>query len=116
MATNFGTMIVKLQKACNQKFDAKLLYNKAQIYSEKADKPITILSVKKAVFDKKTGKTKNVEIFNTTSELQVVMFLRDYWYELNGWEIPKDNEEWEKAKEKYKQRQQKGISIANQLP
>ncbi len=116
MATNFGTMIKKLQQACNSKYDAKLLINRAQIYSDKAKKPITIISVKKAIYDEKTEKMKNIEIFNTTSEKDVVFFMRDYWYELNGWEVPKDNEEWERAKEKYNLRKKKGISIANELP
>ena len=110
MATNFKIMINKLQKACNEKFDAKLLYNKTQIYSEKSDKTVTFLSIKKATLDPKTGKIKNVELFNTTSELQVVKFLRDYWYELNGWEIEKDDEEWEEQKRKYQERKAKGIT------
>lgn len=116
MATNFNTMIRKLQQACNSKFNAKLLINRGQIYSNKADKTINILSIKQAVFDQKTGKNKNVELFNTTSEKDAVFFLRDYWYELNGWEVPKDNEEWERAKEKYRTRKSKGITMADQLP
>ena len=109
MATSFRTMIYKLQNACNKNFDAKLLYNKTQVYSDKADKPITFLSIKQSVIDEK-GKRKNVELFNTTSELYVVMFLRDYWYALNGWEIPKGDEGWEKEKQKYQERKAKGIT------
>lgn len=103
-------MINKLQTACNDRFDAKLLYNRTQVYSKKAEKNITFLCIRQAVFDEKTGKYKTVELFNTTSELQIVLFLRDYWYELNGWEIPKDNEEWEQAKKKYQNRKEKGIT------
>lgn len=109
MGTSFKAMIHKLQKACNDKFDARLLYNRTQVYSEKAGKPITFLCIRKATVNEK-GKRKNIELFNTTSELQVVLFLRDYWYQLNGWEIPKDNPQWEEAKKKYQQRKEKGIT------
>lgn len=110
MGTSFRVMINKLQKACNDKFDARLLYNRTQIYSEKTGRTVTFLSIRQAVVDPKTGKKRNIELFNTTSELQIVKFLRDYWYELNGWDVPKDDEEWEKAKEKYRERKEKGIT------
>ena len=110
MATSFKTMINKLQRACNERFDARLLYNKTQVYSTKANKPVTFLCIRQAVMDPETGKTKNIELFNTTSEVQIVKFLRDYWYELNGWEVPKDDKEWEEQKRKYQQRKQKGIT------
>lgn len=109
MGTSFKQMIHKLQKACNENFDARLLYNRTQVYSEKTNRTITFLSIRQATVDPKTGKRKNIELFNTTSELYVVLFLRDYWYSLNGWEIPKDNEGWEKEKQKYQERKSKGI-------
>lgn len=110
MGANFKSMINKLQKACNDKFDARLLFNRTQVYSERTGKTITFLSIRQAVIDPVTGKRKNIELFNTTSELQVVKFLRDYWYGLNGWEIPKDDEEWERQKRKYQERKSKGIT------
>lgn len=110
MATSFKVMIHKLQKACNEKFDARLLYNRTQVYSEKTKKTITFLSIRQATVDPITGKKKNIELFNTTTELYVVLFLRDYWYGLNGWEIPEDNEGWEKEKKRYQERKAKGIT------
>lgn len=110
MAKNYKKLIYKLQTACNKQYDARLLYNKTQIYSEKADKPVTFLCIRKAVTDPKTGKHKNIELFNTTSELYIVMFLRDYWFSLNGWEIPEGTEGWEKEKQKYQERKAKGIT------
>ena len=56
--------------------------------------------VKQAVFDDETGKHKNVELFKSTSQIQIVLFLRDFWFEINGWEIPTDNEQWNAIKEK----------------
>lgn len=110
MATSVKTMIYKLQKACNDVFGQKLLYNRTQVYSEKVNKPITLLCIRQAIRDEKTGKVKNVELFNTTTELYVLLFLRDYWYGLNGWDIPEDNEGWLKEREKYQQRKSKGIT------
>lgn len=109
MARSYKKLIYKLQTACNKQFDAHLLYNKTQVYSEKADKPVTFLCIRKATVDEK-GKRKNIELFNTTSELYIVMFLRDYWYSLNGWEIPEGTEGWEKEKQKYQERKAKGIT------
>ena len=94
-------MIHKLQRAINNRGE-KILVNKNQFYSEQQNRPITIYTVKKAVYDHDKGKSINVELFSSTSEIQIVLFLRDYWYSINGMEIPTDNEEWNKAKERYK--------------
>ena len=109
MARSYKKLIYKLQTACNKEFNARLLYNKTQVYSEKADKPVTFLCIRQATIDER-GKRKNVELFNTTSELYILMFLRDYWYALNGWEIPEGTEGWEKEKQKYQERKAKGIT------
>lgn len=107
MAKAFGPQIKKLQKAINENFDAKILVNKTQYYSEDAERVLELLVIKKAVWDSDKQKFKNVELFSSASDVQIVLWLRDYWYELNGWEIPTDNEEWNKAKEKYEERQKK---------
>lgn len=104
MAKAFGPQIKKLQKAINENFDAKILINKTQFYSKEADKPLELLVIKKAVWDNDKQKYKNIELFSTPSDIQIVLWLRDYWYELNGWEVPTDNEEWNKAKERYEER------------
>lgn len=104
MAKPFGPQIKKLQKAINENFDAKILINKTQFYSKEADKPLELLVIKKAVWDNDKQRYKNIELFSTPSDIQIVLWLRDYWYELNGWEVPTDNEEWTKAKERYEER------------
>jgi len=104
MAKAFGPQIKKLQKAINEKFDSKILINKTQYYSEKSDRPLELLVIKKAIWDDNKQRYKNVELFSSPSDVQIVLWLRDYWYELNGWEIPKDNEEWNSAKEAYMRR------------
>ena len=104
MAKKYTATIKKLQNAINTKFQESILVNKSQFKSEKNDKILELIIVKKAIWDENKGKYRNIEIFSSTSDVQIVLFLRDYWYELNGWEVPTDNEEWVKAKQKYAER------------
>lgn len=106
MPASNSVMIHKLQNAINQKFDDTILYNKQQWYSEKQKRPVTSYIIRKAVYDNERGKYVNLELFKTCSQIQVVLFLRDYWYELNGWDVPHDNEMWEKAKKLYYDKQE----------
>ena len=101
MAKKFGPTIKKLQRAINAKSEIKLLINKTQIYHEDSDVITEVMYVKKLLWDAEKQKRKYVELFHSTSDVQIVLFLRDYWYELNGWEVPTDNEEWNKAKKAY---------------
>ena len=96
MASN-SVMIHKLQQAINGKGE-KILYSTSQFYSDKQDRPVTIYCVKKAVFDEDKGKNINIELFKSTSQIQIVLFLRDLWFEINGWEVPQDNEMWNEIK------------------
>ena len=100
MAKKFTPLIKKLQKAININFDKKVLVNKTQFYSDRSEKIIEMIVVKQAVWDEKKHKIVNVKLFESTSDIQIVLFLRDYWYKLNGWEIPTDNEYWEDIKKK----------------
>ena len=99
-------MIHRLQNAINQKFDDTILYNKQQWYSEEQKRPVTSYVIKKAIWDNDAGKYKNIELFRSYSQIQIVLFLRDYWYQLNGREIPHNNEKWEQAKQLYYDRQE----------
>lgn len=101
-----STMIHKLQNAINSK-GYKLLYNKIQFYSEQQNRPVTQYTIKQVVDadDLATNKKHNyIELFKTCSQIQVVLFLRDFWYEINGWEVPTDNEVWNEAKRKYQEK------------
>lgn len=92
-------MIHKLQSAINGKGD-KLLYNTAQFFSEEQQRPITMYYIKKAVWDDQKHRNINVELFKSTSQIQIVLFLRDYWFQLNGWDLPTDNESWNKMRDR----------------
>lgn len=100
MANSNIVMVKKLQQAINGKGE-KILYTTNQFYSDEQDRPVTIYSIKKAIFNEEKKRNINIELFSSTSILQIVLFLRDYWYELNGWEVPTDNEQWNKIKEEY---------------
>ena len=87
-------IIRKLQRACNVVYDEHLCYNINQWYSDKHKREINRYVLHKQVFDEKAGKNIKVELFSTYSLLQMVFFMRDYWYMLNGIELPTDNEKW----------------------
>ena len=96
MASN-SVLIHKLQQAINGK-GGKILYTTSQFYSVEQNRPVTIYHVKQAVYDEDKDKMVNMELFKSTSQIQIVLFLRDLWYEINGWEVPKDNETWNAMK------------------
>jgi len=103
MASN-SVNIHKLQSAINMR-GHKILYSTSQFYSSQQDRPVTMYYIKQAVWDEETKKNKNVDLFKSTSQIQILLFLRDMWYEINGWEVPTDNETWEAIKAKMKQKE-----------
>lgn len=99
MAQSNSTMIHKLQNAINQRGE-RLLYNKQQFYSNDQDRPVTIYYIKKSVWDVEKHRNHNEELFKSCSQIQIVLFLRDYWYMINGWELPTENEMWNDIRSK----------------
>ena len=98
------TTIHKLQTAINMKFHQRILINRSQFYSEEQDRPITAYIVQKVVPNTDPTSRKKfcyIELFRSMSQIQILLFMRDLWYELNGWEIPTDNEQWNNAKAEY---------------
>ena len=106
MNKKFGPTIKKLQNAINSTGKRHLLVNKTQYYVEQDNKIAEILVVKEAFVNKKTGSVRYEEVFSSGSDIAITLFLRDVWYELNGWEVPTDNDYWEEVKRKYKVRQE----------
>lgn len=92
------TIIKKLQKAINLK-GYKILYNTQQFYSNAQDRPITQYIIKQNIGLSETNRSKYRILFKSTSMIQIVLYLRDYWFLINGWELPKDNEAWNKVRE-----------------
>lgn len=106
MPNSNSVMIHKLQHAINDK-GGNLLYNTTQFYSETANRPVTIYIIKQAQWSEERQRMVNVELFSSTSQIQIVLFLRDFWYKLNNWEVPTDNPIWEQAKEEYRKKHEK---------
>lgn len=90
-------MIKKLQAAINNK-GLPILYNTIQFYSRTEDRPITMYQIKIVKFNEETGKNKHIEIFKSTSQIQIVLLLRDIWFLINNQELPTDNEMWNKQR------------------
>lgn len=91
-------MIKKLQNAINSK-GYKILYNTSQFYSTEQNRPVTIYYLKRAIEDENNPKKhRYIEIFKSTSMIQIVLCLRDIWYSINNQELPTDNEEWNKLR------------------
>lgn len=93
-------MIKKLQTAINQRFGEQLLYERRQFYSTKEKRPINTYVIKKAIYNPKTHRQESIELYKSSSQIQTILYLRDYWFELNEWEIPIDNPEWNMIKVK----------------
>ena len=102
---NFAQLAKKLQSAINQQAGAKIVINTQQWYSQDKKRPVTIYIIRQTFRDK-DNHAKSIQLFKTYSQVQMLLFLRDFWYELNGWEVPTDNEMWEELKRKYGQTQE----------
>ena len=90
MPASNSQMIRKLQVALNSK-GGKILCNRSQFYSEQQKRPVTIYKVCQSVPNLSTGKYNHVELFSSASEIQVVLFMRNLWYVVNGKEVPPTN-------------------------
>lgn len=95
----------KLQTACNERFGVHLLINQRQWFSKDKNRAVTIYTVLHSI-PGENKKDINTVLFSTYSQVQLVLFMRDYWYNLNGWEVPTDNEEWEAIKRQYAENKQ----------
>lgn len=91
MAVSNRTMIHKLQTAINNN-GGIILIDRVQFYSKEQNRPVSSYKICTKVADRKQT------LFKTSSQIQVVLFLRDYWFMMNGWEIPTDNEMWNEIK------------------
>ena len=92
--------IYKLIEALNQK-GYMLMYNKKQ-FMGKEGKPHNLYSVTQAVWNPERHKYGSKEIYKSTSTVRIVLFLRDAWFQYNGWDLPTDNEMWNQIRENEK--------------
>jgi hypothetical protein len=76
-------MIKKLQTALNLK-GQQILYSTKQFYSLEQNRPITVYKIKKAVWDEEKQKFQYINMFESCSQIQVVLYLKEMWEELNA--------------------------------
>lgn len=98
---NFNKTIKQLQKAIKEVHGIVLVCNRTQWYSTTEGYTINEYSIKKAVVNDPDKRPTYEEIFRSGSIIQECLFLRDYWYWLNGWAIPVDNEIWNEKRKKF---------------
>ena len=109
-ATKYIRTARKLQTACNKVYGIKLLIDQRQWYHEAENMTVTAYTLYQMRTDPETGKRAKIKLFQTYSQVQLVLFLRDYWYTLHGWEIPTNNKQWEEIKKDYEE-QEKATDI-----
>ena len=101
MAGGQTRIIQKLQRALT--YEGELItINITEFFSVDKQKYVKRYHIKKQVQDPNNdNKSTMVELFNSCSQIQITLFLRDYYFELTGQEIPHDNPIWEAAKAKW---------------
>ena len=92
--------INKLVGALNQN-GYMILYNKKQFMGVEG-KPHNLYTISQAVWNPDKHKYGSKEIYKSTSTVRIVLFLRDAWFRFKGWELPTDNEMWNKIREEEK--------------
>lgn len=100
MAFRQKKLISKLRQAIELK-GHHLLFNTIEFYSDDKQRPIAIYHIKSSIYNVDTDKYENHELFATPSQIQVVLFLRDYLYTIEGKELPTDNEFWNEIRERF---------------
>jgi hypothetical protein len=97
MATNLMQTSKKLVQALNSRGYKLTLSTKQFIGREGA--PHNMYSICMATWNDEKRKYSHEELYSTTSMVRITLYLRDLWYKANGWELPTDQEEWNRIRE-----------------
>jgi len=97
MAVNLKKTGQKLMQALNSR-GYNLTFSTKQFMGREG-RPINMYCINKAIFDDSKNKFINKELYSTTSMVRIVLYLRDMWFLENGWELPTDQELWNKIRE-----------------
>ena len=101
MAAGAQSRTIKTLQRALQMEGEFILINTSQFYSIDKHKTVTRYHVKKQVQSEDKNKSTTVELFSSCSQIQITLFLRDYYYEVTGQEVPHDNPYWEQVKAEY---------------
>ena len=102
MATNLMQTSKKLIQALNSRGHKVTLSTKQFIGRE--GQPHNMYSVNKAWWNEEKRKYSHDELYSTTSMVRITLFLRDMWFEENGWELPTDQESWNLIREELREK------------
>lgn len=97
MASNLIYTAKKLIQALGTKNIRLTMSTKQFIGREGLPKNLFVIS--EAVWNDERGRYTNVELYSTSSAVRIVLYLRDMWYRANGWELPTDQEKWNRIRE-----------------
>lgn len=97
MATNLLRTSKKLVQALNSR-GYKLTFSVKQFMGREG-RPMSMYCIAQATFDEDRGRYSHNEIYSSSSMVRIVLFLRDMWYKENNWELPTDQEQWNKIRE-----------------
>ena len=100
MAANLMQTSKKLVQALNSR-GYHLTFSTKQFIGREGQ-PHNMYSISKATWDESKWRYRHDELYSTTSMVRVVLFLRDMWYEENGWELPTDQEKWNEIRKELK--------------
>ena len=104
---SFITTARTLQKALEYGYGEHILITKEQFYSQSQKRAVNMYIISKAVRDENDpSRSNNVQLFRTARQVDLVLFLRDYLFMVQGKEPPTDNEAWEERKLAYQIREQ----------
>ncbi len=96
MAGNLLATSKKLVKALNTR-GYKLTFSTKQFIGTEGNVH-SYYSICKGVWNEDKHKYLNKELYSSASMVRIVLFLRDMWYKENGWELPTDQELWNKLR------------------
>ena len=102
MATNLAQTSKKLIQALNSR-GYKVTFSSKQ-FMGKEGQPHNMYSINKAIWDDEKGKYRHEELYSSTSMVRITLFLRDMWFEANGWELPTDQEAWNNIRKELREK------------
>lgn len=100
MSNRYTKISKKLMQALNTS-GHRLTYSNKQFVG-RTGQTINIHSISKATWDPDKERYNHEELYSSASMIRILFFLRDMWYEHNGWELPTDQEMWNKLREELK--------------
>ena len=102
MATNLVQTSKKLIQALNS-HGYKLTFSQKQFMGREG-RPHNMYCINRAIWNEERGRYSHEELYASTSMVRITLFLRDMWYEENGWELPTDQELWNDLREEMRAR------------